>query len=454
MFTVILKWDLRLVVLGMLPIIHTLFPLVALLVALFGSFFWTWCHVSTNIFEGSNPGRDLYKLKKMLSQYHMQHKDFVEVRCQPFDHPSGIPYGWDGTIYGIEIEKVLRWQRDFVICCFLIILEIPVCLVCTSMISAVKYIPCCIRAWKDYLQEHCNNSSCVAVLGLWPFHVLAILLVPVVVLLVMVILVMSSIALVVFGTPMTYFDYKGGIYDAFMVQFDAIHNHDNVVGEYCGWITLSDRDWHRYGSRGSNGRTPEQSVRDEHFRESSELYWDRFRSQCISTTAELLQKGWISPQDVQELEPAIIQSIPAVAILSILVDSMQDKTLKDGDIKWAIDGSVCKKVDRNLEDAITACLWPMVREIQKLLLTKKKKLLVEDNIEVLRAMLCANNENESEDLKRVIQGAGEEMLAVNNLVRTNINRLVLAILRVKPYQKRMDSIFSFNYLDSGDDEKV
>merc|ERR1712187_1101755 len=119
----------------------------------------------------------------------------------------------------------------------------------------------------------------------------------------------------------------------------------------------------------------------------------------------------------------------------------------------AIDGSVCKKVDRNLEDAITACLWPMVWQIQKLLLTKKKKLLVEDNIEVLRAMLCANNENESEDLKRVIQGAGEEMLAVNNLVRTNINRLVLAILRVKPYQKRMDSIFSFNYLDSGDDEK-
>merc|ERR1712157_305757 len=106
------------------------------------------------------------------------------------------------------------------------------------------------------------------------------------------------------------------------------------------------------------------------------------------------------------------------------------------------------------DDAITECLWPMVRSIQTLFRLKTKKVLVEDNIEVLRAMLCSNSEKENEDIKRVVQGAREDMLAINNEIRTMINWLVLAILRVKPYQERMDSIFSSKTLGLGNEEEV
>lgn len=234
-----------------------------------------------------------------------------------------------------------------------------------------------------------------------------------------------------------------------MVQFDAIATYDERSGEYIDWTIFRKCDRHCRGSTGNNDWTSEQRGRDP-----AELHWDRFSSQCVSTKSELLQKGWISAQDVEELEPAIIQSIPAVAILTIIVDSIQDKTLKDGDIKWSIDGCVCKEVDRKLDDAITECLWPMVRSIQRLLLLKEKKVLLEDNIELLRAMLCANSEKENEDVKRVLQGDGEEMHVINNQIRTKINSLVLAILRVKPYQQRMDSIFSENILSLGDDDKA
>ena len=152
LFTVVLKWDLRLVVLLSLPLIHTMFPLVAFLGALVGSFVWTWCQATENIGIGDRPFRKLGKLKDSLRDYLEIHKEFVSKQCDRYDHPSGIPYGWDGMAYGLEIERILKWQRDFLICCVLILIETPVCLAGPLILSTIKYVPTCFYCWNSYFK--------------------------------------------------------------------------------------------------------------------------------------------------------------------------------------------------------------------------------------------------------------------------------------------------------------
>lgn len=90
------------------------------------------------------------------------------------------------------------------------------------------------------------------------------------------------------------------------------------------------------------------------------------------------------------MEPSVVQSIPAVAILTILADSVNDTSLgKEQDILLSIGGvrQVCKKEDRPKKDGIANLLWPMAFEVKGMFLAKKKELSKSQNIRVLTAML-------------------------------------------------------------------
>jgi hypothetical protein len=190
-FTVVLKWDLRLVVLILLPIAHLLFPLLIFLCAMVWSLFWTWSTTTQNIFDGANPFQNWSKLQEKLQQYNKAHQDFVGTHCNRLDHSSGIPDGWDGTRYGLEIQRVLKWQRDLVVGCVLILVEAPVCVACAILISSIKYVPTCLQAWREYVSDGCTDwNRCLV---LWPFHLLFLVLVPVGVLLVECLLVVGTI---------------------------------------------------------------------------------------------------------------------------------------------------------------------------------------------------------------------------------------------------------------------
>jgi len=89
----------------------------------------------------------------------------------------------------------------------------------------------------------------------------------------------------------------------------------------------------------------------------------------------------------------------------------------------------------------------MAFEVKKMFLDKKKELSKSQNIRVLTAMLCASSVSETDELKAFLKEKVEQhkSYAINNQIRTNINNLTLAILRVKPYQDRMASIFGYDY---------
>lgn len=450
-WTVVLQWDLRLIVLLLLSLIHTLFPLVVFVAALVYGFFWTWLQVTVNIAEGKNPCHDMEKLKQSLKEYHQKHKDFVSQEgWGRYDHPTGIPHGWDGTSYGLEIERILLWQRDFVLACALIVFQVPLCFATSMLMSTLKYIPSCLYGWKQYLKGYCfsRESDCVSVLSVWPFHVLALALFPAIVLLSHVLLVvLSGIIRVCFQMPWEFLVARKGFRHAWAIPLEIISDHDEATGSLCGFemfptwkferVTLDIEEQHMVTSCNANGSK----------NDAVSTYWDRFASQSMKTTAKLIEQERISLESVQAMEPSVIQSIPAVTILHVLADSVNEKGLKAGDLKWSIDGTICKQSQRPVGDGILNHLWPMVRDLKQTLQADKKTALTAENIQVLSVMLCANGAQETEISKDALEKANPAHRALNNSIRTKINRLVLAILRVRPYQDRMRGIFSHDYED-------
>lgn len=442
LWTVVLQWDLRLVVLLMLPLIHTLFPLVAFACAMVWSIFWTWCHVTANIVEGRHPCNELEELKEWLRKYHKHHTDFVsEAGWGRYDHPTGIPLGWDGTSYGLEIERILRWQVDFVICCGMIVIQLPFCLAVAILIGAIKYVPSCLYLWKQYLKEYChgNNRDCVSILSVWPFHVLALSLTPVGALLCHLLVVFFLVVVrFLVQIPWEFLLMRHDFRCTWEIPMEIILDQDDATRHFSGFAFFKDTSFER-------NRSTETSTNGSGKENSIATYWDRLASQSIQTTATLMEQGWISLDDVQAMEPAVIQSIPAVAILQVLSDSVNEKGLKDGDLKWSIDGTICKQNARPVGDGILNHLWPMVRDLKRTLQVNKKTALAAENLKVLTVMICANNEKENKNIQSVLDQASPANRALNNDIRTKINRLVLAILRVKPYQDRMSSILTHEY---------
>jgi hypothetical protein len=180
----------------------------------------------------------------------------------------------------------------------------------------------------------------------------------------------------------------------------------------------------------------------------AELYWDRFISQGVETTSALIEANWITLENVQNVDPSVVQSIPAVTVLTILADSINEEGLEEEELKWMIDGTVCKKKDIPLKDGITSCVWPMAFEVKRMLLANKKEHAEKENIELLKGMLCANNEQDTDELTTFLKAnkdLGVKHLDKNKKIRTKINALVLAILRVKPYRDRMSRIHTHGY---------
>jgi hypothetical protein len=465
-FTVVLKWDLRLVVLIVLPIAHVLFPGLIFLGSIVWSLFWTWGQTTDNIFRGANPFHKWNELQEKLQQYYKAHQDFVGTHCDRFDHVTGIPDGWDGTRYGLEIQRVLKWQRDLVVCCVLILVEAPVCVTCAIIISSIKYVPTCIHAWREYASDGCKDwNSCLV---LWPFHLLFFVLLPAGVLLVECILVVGTIPFVaarVIGKLLCQEERRAGGFcfcvAAWNVQFELIWQYDELTGHMCNmrdfkvfpclsaFAPTSDDPGafqvHHSTREGAASALPERKIC------TMDAYWDRFVSQCISTTSMLLQDGFITLEEVEGLEPSAIQCIPAMAVLTILIDSVTDEENplpKDG-LKWNIDGTICKGRDGLHEnDRIAHHLWPSIVATKTMLQTNKQQVLTPYNIPVLTAMLCSDKEQATAKVRSILNGAAignEETQEINKTLRTSINRLAMSLLRVKPYQSRMDQIFTFQY---------
>ncbi|CAJ1955920.1 unnamed protein product [Cylindrotheca closterium] len=65
----------------------------------------------------------------------------------------------------------------------------------------------------------------------------------------------------------------------------------------------------------------------------------------------------------------------------------------------------------------------------------------------IQALLCDNHDSDesTEAIQKVLAAISEKQRSLNNQLRTKISRLVLAILRVRPFQQRMEKIFEYKY---------
>ena len=100
-------------------------------------------------------------------------------------------------------------------------------------------------------------------------------------------------------------------------------------------------------------------------------------SQCMRTTSRLLESGMLRPEDIIETEPSAIQSIPSVAIWTILWESVmtEDSRIKNvEDFLWSVDGTICRKKDRPRDDPVLRHLWPMIMQIRTTLEANKPTL--------------------------------------------------------------------------------
>lgn len=276
--------------------------------------------------------------------------------------------------------------------------------------------------------------------------------------------------------------------------------------EYC----MQDHHHHPASSSSSSSSQHKPTL-------DTDIYWDKFSSQCILSTSELLGRGFLECDAIEGMDPACVQSIPSVAVLTVVLDTMlhednngdggnDDNTrerrqrnrrsssvLQPGDIYWKVDGTVCKAKGRALLDNVARLLWPMVLDIQLFLAQHEKTFggakeandKTDDGSSVsarivMQALLCDNHDGDKKDddddddnnsknnnniqhqscnsAIRMALGASkqsEEQAALCNQLRTKIIRLVLALLRVKPFQRRMGRIFQHPYMNgTNGEEKV
>jgi len=441
LFTIVLKWDLKITALITLPLIHGIFPLVVLIQSLVLSLCYFTFRTSRNIYEGYNPFMKWGWFQDRLLEYYKAHQEFVGERCNNNDHPSGIPLGWQGQRYGVPVAKILRWQWDFIMCCFLVIYSIPIGFVGLSVISIIRLPPSIFFSWKKISSDY-SNSTCLYVMGNWPFYIAKMLFAPLWLIMFFAGLVIVAVTILPFISPYRYLEdgFLSGLYEPFRMVAKIGETSDRVMNYTSEWRALPCLKVHHIGGRSRSNSKPGGT-------DTSDKYWDRFISQCIKTTSELIEAKWITAEDVESMDPAVITSIPAVAILNILVDSTIEKGLKKEDIKWSIDGTTCKKEDRPMQDAILEFFWPLVYDMKNILLSNKRRLVDRVDARVIMAMLCDNGEDSTNELKEFL--TSNEMVRSspqNILLRSKATNFVLQMTRVGPYLNRMSKIYTYEYI--------
>jgi len=416
--------------------------IVVFFLALFRSLFYFTYRTSKNIYKGSNTFKKWSWFQDKLVDYYKVHKHFIGEHCNNYDHP--IPWGWEGQTYGVPVKLILRWQWNFIVCSFLVLYSIPICFVGSSIICIVRIPPCICYTLIKMIKEYCKQD-CVVMMGTWPFFVAGILIAPpgaVVILAVTVVVITIVMPFILPPRRFLFNGYLSGLFGPFAL-LSLIDELTDGFMNFSGWRVFpfleKNVKWcpHR--------NVPEENVMPIDCKTADE-YWDRFVSQCIKTTSDLIESKWITTEDVQTMDPAVIISIPAIAVLEILVESAFEKGLKKEDIKWSIDGSVCTENDRPSKDAIYKTFWPLVYAIKKAILSNKELLADRARSRVIMAMICDNGEDCTNELKEFLDSNKKLRSSTQNiLLRTMVTNFVLEISRVRPYLNRMSKIYSHTY---------
>jgi hypothetical protein len=238
--------------------------------------------------------------------------------------------------------------------------------------------------------------------------------------------------------------------EAWNLQVDLLCCHDQLTG-----ALLNDYQFfHDLSQRRQEDRERQiQAIATTHatmVASTTQSMWDQVQKQCIQTTSNLLKEGYITQDQVTEMDPSVIQSIPSVAIWTVLIASCSSHhPVGPKEIRWEVDGTVCKQETHVTNDPIARFLWPMVMDLKHFLsTTNSADTFSPDNIQIVTALLCSNAEVNTPRVEQSLllrTNLDSTQQQHNNQIRVRITALVLALLRVRPFQERMNDIFMHDY---------
>lgn len=164
--SVILRLHLRIIILLILPFAHILFPIIVLIVGLFGALGYFIGHTIACVFEGRHWFKPWKQFPKGIENYWTMHVDFVNKTVNKYDHPNGKPLDWDGTMSGFSVGPM-----QVILVFILTLYGMVVCGFGTFLIITIKYIPMNCYVTYYYFKSYVEQGW-VKVATLFPFFLI------------------------------------------------------------------------------------------------------------------------------------------------------------------------------------------------------------------------------------------------------------------------------------------
>ncbi|CAB9515877.1 expressed unknown protein [Seminavis robusta] len=430
-----LEWDFKILALFMLPIANVAFSV------------WLFFSTLLMIFTTTD-GLLGFDFNGAMARYNRKQADFTDLQ-----QPMGVPLNWEGETYGI-----VRWRINLLGSMVLLAVSLPACLIGSMWITIVKIVPGYLSRWAVCFESLSRLGPrdpflCCQVV----YYVGATIIVAPIAVLVQSGSAILKGTLIAFRVPpvLVQHGFVAGLYEP-LVLLHEIDTWDIFGLERSISAIPCLPETNPYKNVDNPQRTTARTITGGERRMATNAYWDRFAKQCIQTTFDLLEKGWITIEQVECMDPSIFQAIPAIAVLTVLVDTVHDpEAKKPKDISWKIDGTLCKQSQRPPLDNVAALLFPKVIEVKRLLC--KKNVAKESNVESIVALICSNTKDPTEVQKASLRNhptnENSKHEDTNNLVRARLTELTLMILQVKPFRDRMTTIFAHEYLAAAADEE-
>merc|ERR1719228_2684190 len=142
----------------------------------------------------------------------------------------------------------------------------------------------------------------------------------------------------------------------------------------------------------------------------------------------------MASEDLEGCMPNVLQAVPAMAILDIIRRSVAAEPTVES-IHWTeedrCDAKTCRK------DDLADFFWPKLMKVRK-----QVKEAKEEELDYLRAKLCANSEEVAKNLALVLEESkvSEEKKKKTHQIAADINNIVIVLLRMEQMQKRLPEI--------------
>ena len=432
---------LRILILLTLPIIHLLAPIIVLIgvavaapityIVIMSALIYEW-----DVKEFCKPWAEGWKLVDKYWKSHLKlYREVLELH-----HETGIPQNWTGEIYGIPFGPIKLLAGIFLLFYGLIFVGSGVFLLLT-----LKFIPGFFKVmhlyWDLFYDHKCSHR-----IIFFPFYIMGLAMIFVAYPAAYILMILGGFLVAVY-CPYAYVandDFKAGIESG----LEILQSADEFTSEICWKLRvypcLKDYEHRR---RAANTRVNQRNSEDV------DIFWDLFADKCASVCRSMLEKEWMTPDNVASADPSVILAVPAIAALNILTYSIEKAGVKDKTSIFWTEERVCDSSSRPKYDNMVNLLWPKIMKMRDYLRKNKKQLTENnENLDLMIADICSGQQDLPEKLKIYLDA--KEMSEMNKVLKEMLIDLSLCLSRMAPMTQRMSKVFAVTDLEAPCDDEI